>query len=311
MRKNILGIFLVLTPSVALADGIPMTFFQVIQQRNSLITFTIIYFILVILLGAFNILAISNLLFGEDPRKPFFNPLAILRAYFQRGGNVKCYLHDQNNIPISFNEIVIFNDKGKRILQRYSGSDGSAEFSAQAGVYSLVVNRFGYKKIDNSSFKVENTENVTELVITLAPTNEVLLNPKSSAFIEACRISWVGLMLAGITFLSAWLNLFKSDLGIITCFFCSLLIILIIFASTYQPSLRLLQTDKRPIRNKGFKLLSFNGEILHSKQLRGFTKIRALAGKGFYKITVDGFETRNIRVNQRTLLGLKLRLKKL
>lgn len=300
-----------LTPSVAFADEIPMTFFQVIQQRNSLITFTILYFILVILLGIFNVLAISNLLFGEDPRKAFFNPLAILRAYFQRGGNVKCYLHDQNNIPISYNEIVVYNDKGRRILQRYSGSDGSAEFPAQVGEYTLAVSRFAYKKIDNSSFKVENIDNVTELVITLAPTNEILVNPKSSAFIEACRISWVGLILAGIAFLSAWLNLFKSDLGIITCLFCSLLIILIIFASTYQPSLKLLQTDKKPIKNKGFKLLAYSGEILHSKQLRGFTKIRALAGKGYYKIAVDGFETRNIRVNQRTLLGLKLRLKKL
>jgi hypothetical protein len=188
----------------------------------------------------------------------------------------------------------------------FTQPDGTFTLKLPDGKFAVFVRQFGVKQLGKTDFILSDGECPTRLDIKVKQTEQIIVNPPSSRFICFAKLIWLALAVAGfiLNFLNVEYLVMSQSLIILTLAMISAYMAV----QSERMFFKLMDFTNKPLRSKKIIIKNSQGQTLASIPTNQSGKINIFASHGIYKIEADSHLQRAFRVNQDSIVNLKLKL---
>lgn len=188
----------------------------------------------------------------------------------------------------------------------FSKPGGTFTLFLPDGEFEIHIRQFGLKQLTKIDFVLSETECPTRLDIKVKQTEQLIINPLPSRFISYAKFVWLFLSLAG--FIIYFLNIEYLVLA------QSLIILTMASTSAYMAAqsekmfFKLMDFTNKPLAGKKIVIKNSRDQALADLSTNASGKLKIFASRGIYKIETGSHLQRTFRINENSIIDLKLKL---
>lgn len=187
-----------------------------------------------------------------------------------------------------------------------SNESGHFILNLPDGNYRLKIDGFGLKQLGETHIELSPKHTPTRIDIKVKAVEQVIPSPLPAKFIAYTKFLWLALSLTGFSlYLQA-----ASELETTQSAFVVIISIVCVYLATQSQRIffRVMDFQNKPLKSKKVKIKNSQNKTLANLPTDGRGRICLLASQGIYKIEADQHLDRAFRVNETSIIDLRLKL---